>query len=95
MNTRTPLALAVGALLLSGCATYATTRTGRIDPADFGEANRQTYAAMVVNPEPVYTEEMPARADGAAKAIERVREDQVKQPDSIRSTEGSDGPGGR
>lgn len=80
-------------LTLGGCATYGNS-DGPYDPAAFGEANRQSYAAMIVNPEPEYTEEMATSGEHAADAIERYREDQVKQPESIRSTERLDRGGG-
>ncbi|MDC8754808.1 hypothetical protein OIK40_09165 [Erythrobacter sp. sf7] len=90
MNTdRFALAIA-GSVLLSGCATYGNME-GAYDPAGFGEANRQSYAAMIVNPEPVYTEDMTASGEKAADAVERYRKDEVKQPD--RPSTG-DTPGG-
>lgn len=76
--------------LLAGCATYGSASTGKFDPEAFGEANRQTYAAMIVNPDPQYDEDMPGNAEKAADAIERYREDQVKKP-AAQSTTG--GPG--
>lgn len=86
MNIDRLLRIAPAALLLTGCATYGTA-DGAYDQAAFGEANRQTYAAMIVNPEPVYTEEMATSGEHAADAAERYRTDAVKEPDSIRSTE--------
>jgi hypothetical protein len=69
---------------LGGCATNAITEA----PGDlrFGDANRQTMMAQVINPDPVYTE--PAQTSGAhaADAVERYRTDKVKQPDTIRTT---------
>ncbi|GAA4641445.1 hypothetical protein GCM10023115_00140 [Pontixanthobacter gangjinensis] len=72
--------------MLGGCATYGTVE-GKYDTEAFGEANRQTYAAMIVNPEPVYDEEMETSAEHAADAAERYREDKVKQPDKTSSTD--------
>ena len=99
MNIDRVLALAIGVTLLGGCASYGNLTSGQFDPEDFGEANRQTYAAMVVNPEPVYEDEMATSAEHAADAIERYRTDQVKQPEAESSTEtlssgGSSGGGG-
>ena len=79
-------------LTLGGCATYGNN-DGPYDPEAFGEANRQTYAAMIVDPEPEYTEDMATSAEHAADAIERYREGQVKEPDNIRSTETRSGGG--
>ena len=61
---------------------------GAYDPEGFGEANRQSYAAMVVNPEPVYTEDATSSADKAADAVKRYNDDAVKQPDPVTSTSG-------
>ncbi|MEE4316866.1 MAG: hypothetical protein V2I74_07780 [Erythrobacter sp.] len=84
------IAIGAAGLGLSGCATYGNL-DGAYDPEAFGEANRQTYAAMVVNPEPVYTEDATSSGQKAADAIERYREDAVKQPDTQSTTEGPDG----
>ena len=90
MNTeRLVIALGVG-LLLSGCATYGNL-DGEYDPAAFGEANRQTYAAMVVDPEPVYTEDATASGQKAADAITRYREDKVKLPERVSTSETPEG----
>lgn len=75
-------------LALGGCAATHSNRVGEIDPAAFGEANRQTYAAMIVNPDPQYSEPMATSAEHAAAAAERYREDEVKQPEAPSSTEG-------
>ena len=77
---------ALGALALAGCAeTHAGLEP--IDPAGFGEANRQTYAAMVVDPDPQYDGPMATSAEHAEQAVQRYREDKVKQPETISSTE--------
>lgn len=82
----------ITALGLGGCATNAITE----QPGDlkFGDANRQTMMAQVINPDPVYTE--PAQSSGAhaADAVERYRTDKVKQPDSYRTTDTSTQPSG-
>lgn len=86
------------ASLLGGCATYGSQSAGPIDSAALGEANRQTYAAMIINPEPVYTTDMATSGEMAAAAIERYRKGTVKQPERVRSTistgGGSSGSGG-
>lgn len=89
MNTERMIVAGAALLALSGCATYGNM-DGAYDPEGFGEANRQSYAGMVVNPEPVYTEDMTASGDKAATAIKRYREDAVKQPDRVSSTEEPD-----
>lgn len=93
MNIKTAILAAGTATLLSGCASTHSFASGEIDPADFGEANRQTYAAMIVNPDPVYTEPLETSAEKAAAAIDRYRNDQVKQPVSEDTTSVS-GSGG-
>ena len=91
MNSRLILVAVAGGLALSGCASTHTGMLEPIDPADFGEANRQTYAAMVVDPDPQYAEPLATSAEHAAQAVQRYREDAVKQPESVSSTEGSGG----
>ncbi len=74
------------ALTLGGCSVADKELIGYQDPG-FGEANRATYAAMVINPDPQYDTPIPATsAEHAAQAIERYRNDRVKKPDSIRTT---------
>ena len=90
MNTDRLVLTLAGCALLGGCATYGNL-DGAYDPEGFGEANRQTYAAMVANPEPVYTEDMTASGEKAADAVERVRQDQVKQPDRVSTSEVPEG----
>lgn len=89
MNSKLKLmtALAIGASL-SGCATVADQEfLGYQDPG-FGEANRATYAAMVVNPDPQYDTPIPlTSAEHAAQAIERYRNDEVKVPERQTTTQ--------
>jgi hypothetical protein len=85
MNSKARLLAAIGtaALLLSGCATGGSnTAFGNGRPDTFGEANRQTFAAMVINPNPEYDEPMaPGDGERAAQAIERLRTGKVKMPE--------------
>lgn len=83
-----------GALALAGCADQYSMKAGEIDSADFGEANRQTYAAMVIDPDPQYDEPLATSAEHAADAVERYRTDKVKQPETISTTSGIGGGGG-
>ncbi len=87
-----PLAL----LALGGCATTGGMQLGMQQADSFGEANRQTFAAQVIDPAPTYDEPLPGgNGDKAAQAIERYRTDKVKQPEGQRITEiGSGGSGG-
>ncbi len=93
MNSDRSMRLAAASVLLAGlalggCASTYSASAGEIDPAAFGEANRQTYAAMIVNPDPQYSEPMATSAEHAAAAAERYRADEVKQPEAPSSTEG-------
>jgi hypothetical protein len=80
---RTTVAAAL-VLILGGCATNAITE----QPGDsrFGDANRQTMMAQVINPDPVYSEAGQSSGAHAADAIDRYLTDKVKQPDTIRTT---------
>ena len=88
MNTKVlRFALALAAVpLASACAD--NSMFDRPGDAAFGEANRQTMMAQVVNPDPVYDSEMTTSGEHAADAVERYRTDSVKQPDTISTTEG-------
>lgn len=68
-------------LALSGCTSIEDLETvGYKDPG-FGEANRMTFAAMVVDPDPQYDTPIPeTSAAHAAAAIDRYNKDAVKQP---------------
>ena len=62
----------------------------------FGEPNRQTMMAQVINPNPEYTDPLPgASAEHAQQAIERYRNDEVKQPETTQTSDfgggGNDG----
>lgn len=92
MNTKARI-LVMAALpftaLAAGCTSVADHEfIGYKDPT-WGDANRSTFAAQVVNPDPVYDDPIPATsADHAVDAIDRYRDDQVKQPERISTTEG-------
>ena len=87
-------------ILVLGCAATACTTVadkefvGFQDPG-FGEANRATFAAMVINPDPQYDNPIPlTSAEHAAQAIERYRNDNVKQPDRLNTQNINGGGGG-
>ena len=76
--------LALAALpALAGCTQSLLDEPG---DAAWGEANRQTMMAQVIDPDPVYDEPMVTSGEHAADAVERYRTDKVKEPDSIRTT---------
>ncbi|MBS7670733.1 hypothetical protein [Croceicoccus gelatinilyticus] len=68
-------------LALGACATYSSPEAGKFDPEDFGEANRMTYAAMVVDPDPEYDGPMEGDAEVAADAVTAYREGAVEEPE--------------
>ncbi|WP_162925198.1 hypothetical protein [Aurantiacibacter odishensis] len=63
------------------------------NPGDsvYGEANRQTMMAQVINPEPVYLEPMTTSGEHAAAAIERYRNNEVPDPSATSTTAGVTG----
>ncbi|MHA6334644.1 hypothetical protein ACXYL9_13310 [Qipengyuania sp. CAU 1752] len=74
---------AVTLLALGGCTQSVLNQPG---DAQFGEANRQTMMAQVIDPEPVYAEPATSSGEVAQAAVQRYRDGKVKQPDSIRTT---------
>ena len=97
MRSELPLAAAASLLLLllSGCATGDGQLPYLGGPDNFGEANRQTMAAQVVDPDPVYDTAVPqSSAEHAGQAIERYRLDKVKKPDRVRTSNSKSGGGG-
>lgn len=76
---------------LGGCATYTSVEAGRLDPEDFGEANRMTYAAMIVDPDPEYDEPMEGSGERAADAVKAYSEGNVEEPARVNSTQTSGG----
>lgn len=81
---------AVALLALGGCTQSVLNQPG---DAQFGEANRQTIMAQVIDPEPVYAEPATSSGDVAQAAVQRYREDKVKKPDSIKTTNVGTGSG--
>ncbi|WAT16712.1 hypothetical protein OZN62_07085 [Aurantiacibacter sp. MUD11] len=91
MNTKLVSAASSIALLSLGACTQSML-TDEPNAAAFGEPNRQTMAAQVVNPEPEYDTLVPASsAEHAADAVERYNEGNVKEPNHIPSTSPSGG----
>ncbi|MFC0590388.1 hypothetical protein ACFFF7_13305 [Novosphingobium aquiterrae] len=93
MRTRiTLLALVAAPLALAGCATDGA---GMKMADNWGEANRQTMAAQIIDPDPQYDTANPLTSgDHAAKAVDRYNKDQVKKPDKVRTTNIGTGGGG-
>jgi len=82
------------ALALAGCAT-TDTPPYMGGPDNFGEANRQMMAAQIIDPAPVYDYAVPeTQAEHAVQAIDRYRNDKVKQPVKTSTTTTVTGGGG-
>ena len=91
MPTDRRFLLALAALpLLAGCEQGMFE--GSRPASTFGEANRQTMMAQVIDPDPQYEYLEPETSGArAAKAIERYRNDAVKKPDKVRASSGAGG----
>lgn len=84
MSFKSPSFALIGltGLMLSGCAAGSGSSLGLGKADNWGEANRQTFAAMVINPNPEYDDPIPKTSgDRVAAAIERLRTDKVKKPE--------------
>jgi hypothetical protein len=87
------LALAAALPLLAACQT---DQAGIDGPAStFGEANRQTMLAQVIDPEPQYEADATSSAEHAGQAVDRYRKGSVKQPEQVSIKSASSGGGGR
>lgn len=81
------VALALAAASALGACTSDGSGSFMNSTDNFGEANRQTMAAQVIDPNPEYDTDIPATsAEHAAQAAERYRTDKVKQPDKIQTS---------
>lgn len=86
------LSILVALPLLSACEH---DMAGTEPLSTFGEANRQTMMAQVIDPDPQYEYLDPATsAEHAGQAVDRYRKDKVKKPERVRSTESVSGGGG-
>ena len=88
MNSDRGKLLALVLLATPPLAACVHDGAGTGTPASsFGEANRQTMLAQVIEPDPQYEEATPpASAAKAGQAVERYRKDTVKKPERVRST---------
>lgn len=97
MRSKVILALAAG-LALGACQHGPSDYPYMGGPDNFGEANRVTMAAQVIDPTPHYDTAVPeGSGEHAAQAVERYRTDKVKQPDKVRTSDikaGGSGGGG-
>ena len=75
---------------LGGCETIHVPEASK-----FGDANRMTMAAQVVDPDPQYdTLNPPTSGESSGKAAERHRTGTVKKPARTSSTQASGSGGG-
>lgn len=88
MNSKRTLAgTAALCALLGGCATGPNGEPYMGGPDNFGEANRQTYLAQVIDPTPDYDTAVPESSGAhAAQAVERYRTDKVKKPERMNTS---------
>lgn len=85
------LAAAMTLPLIAGCASTGGL-TGIKQADNWGEANRQTMAAQIIDPSPDYGDaSMTTSGDQVAAAIGRYRTGQVKKPERVKTTGGSTG----
>jgi len=94
---RTKVSLTLGAvLLLGGCVNQPSGRPYIGGADNWGEANKQTLAAQVIDPMPVYDTPFEASAQKAVAASDRYYADKVKQPDRVTTSKAeAGGAGGR
>ncbi|MFM5895541.1 MAG: hypothetical protein ACKOQM_14075 [Novosphingobium sp.] len=77
-------------VLVAGCAaTDHGVHAAAID--NFGEANRQTMAAQIIDPKPEY--DAPAMTTGTqvAGALARLRADNIKKPERTQTSSSGSG----
>ncbi|MEY4720693.1 MAG: hypothetical protein RIQ46_418 [Pseudomonadota bacterium] len=87
MNSDRSRWLILAALPLLGACAHDMA-SGGVEPASvFGEANRQTTMAQVIDPDPEYATLVPVTsAKHAAQAADRYHRDAVKKPERVSST---------
>jgi hypothetical protein len=81
-------------LLAAGVSACATNPMFE-EPGDatFGEANRQTMMAQVVDPDPQYEDLIPiSSGEHASDAVERYRTGKVIEPKRQQTTDAGSGP---
>lgn len=92
MFFRRGLIIAATCILLCGCNT-ANTHIGDEDPF-LGEAVKYDAAIQTINPAPVYPANAALPGSNGAKgqkAVERYRNDQVKEVETMTTTSGGAG----
>ena len=89
MNFDRKTIVAMSATVVLGACTQGLA-FGDKPVADFGEPNRQTMMAQVIDPDPQYDTLVPETSGKrAADAIERHATDKVKKPKTVRTVDGN------
>lgn len=84
----TKILIVGSAFALTACQTAPNGQPHLGGPDNFGEAYRQTIAAQIIDPAPIYDTPTPeTHAEHAAQAVERYRTDKVKLPDRVKTTD--------
>ena len=85
------VAASMALAMVAGCASTGKSALNA-QPDNWGEANRQTMAAQIIDPSPDYGDApMTTSGDQVAAAITRYRTDQVKKPVSVKTSKGGAG----
>lgn len=72
---------------LAGCTTGSDQHPFVGWGDGFGEATKQTLAAQIIDPEPVYDTALEGSGEHAAQAAERYRTDKVKKPERMKTSD--------
>jgi len=88
---RAKITLLTAACLALGACEHAVWE--QESDAHFGEANRQTMMAQVVDPDPQYEEPMEGSGTQAARALDAYTGGTVQDPQGISTTSGPSGGG--
>ena len=87
MNFDRKAIVAVSATVILGACTQGLA-LGDKPVAEFGEANRQTMMAQVIDPDPQYETLVPETSgERTAAAVERHATDKVKKPKTVRTVD--------
>ena len=89
------LTASAGMIALAACASAPLPQAGSLD-ASIGEATKYNAAIHIINPDPVYTADGAQPGDNgqrAADATKRYRTGQVKETESLGTSDQSSGGG--
>ncbi len=94
MNSRNLRLLAIVGMSVGLTACAATTNMlEQPGDAKFGEANRQTMMAQVIDPDPQYDKPAVTSGEVGEQAVTRYREGKVTKPATQTTTSGSSSTG--